>query len=111
MIQSPHITTAIRTYERQGEDFHDVMTWHLVHGLVMACMEFLCVGYFCRKDNIKTPVPKHGADTVFVSFMAGSMPDLKSMAPNIEHIAFKRGFKNTNPVRIYRMDRLKQLIN
>jgi len=111
MIQSPHISRAVQSYDSKGENFHEVMIWHLVHGLVISCMEFLCIGYFCRKDELNKPLPKGEADTVFVSYMTGDMPTLRTMAPDIQNIAFKRGFKNDNPAKIYPMERFKTLIN
>lgn len=109
---SQHIAIAVEAFERLGEDFHNAMLWHLANGIVLVSPEFLSVGYFCNKDDLGLPVPVDEADTVFVTFMTGSMSALKRVCPEtIRFIAFKRGLKNDNGDKIYEIEKFKQLIN
>jgi len=107
-----HLRTAIRMHHGIGKDFHDVLSWHLLHGVVLLNPDFMCLGYYCRKDDLSTPVAEQQADTGFVTFMTGSMKALKDFAkPGMRHIAFMRGFKNSKAPKVYDIDRFKTLIN
>jgi len=56
MESNPHISRAIYDYRQIGKDFHEVMLWHLLHGLLMVTPDFLCIGYHCRDSDFATPV-------------------------------------------------------
>lgn len=112
MELNPHIQIGIDAFHDLGENFHEVMLWHLSHGVVMASPEFLCFGYYCRSDDLGTPCPKGAADTGFVTFMSGDMSALKAVAPEgIKFIAFKRAWKNRRPDQIYDIEKFKKLIH
>lgn len=112
MIVNPHIATAVEAFERLGENFHNAMLWHIAHGIVLVSPEFLSVGYYCGKDDLGSPLPVEEADTVFVTFMTGSMTALKRVCPEtIKFIAFKRGLKNDKGDQVYPIEKFKQLIN
>ena len=110
-----HLKIAIRMHEDVEINFHDLMSWHLLHGVVIATADFLCLGYFCKKDALETPLPEDQADTGLIAYMGGNMKKLINLElfpwrPGIKHIAFSR-IKNDKPLTIYSMDRLKKLIN
>lgn len=112
MELNPHITTGISAFQHLGENFHEVMLWHLSHGVVMASPEFLCLGYYCQHDDLGTPCKLSESDTGFVTFMSGSMAALKGVVPDgMKYIAFKRAFKNTKPDKVYDLEKFKQLIH
>lgn len=112
MMTNPHIATAVDAFERLGENFHNAVLWHIMHGVVLISPEFLSVGYYCRRDEIGEPAHVDDADTIFVTFMTGSMSALKRVCPEtIRFIAFKRGLKNGKGDQIYEIEKFKQLIN
>lgn len=110
MIESPHLQTAIAAYQSIGREFHDVLVWHLLHGLVLAFPAFLCLAHFCRRDDLATPLPHEQADTVFVTFMTGDMRALRAACPaGLDFIAFERGFQTDRPAKVYPMAKFQQL--
>jgi hypothetical protein len=112
MTVNPHIEKAVADYQSRGLDFHDVMSWHLLHGIVMITPEFLCIGYYCRQESAANPQPLADSDMVFVAYFAGDMRAQKAVAPEgIDFIMFERGFKNARGMQVYQMDKFKQLIN
>jgi hypothetical protein len=112
MTTNPHISEAIRTYQEIGRDFHEIMTWHLLHGIVMISPEFMCLGYYCQQESAANPQPLAESDTVFVTYFAGDMSAQKAIAPEgIDLIMFERNFKNVRGMQVYRMEKFKQLIN
>lgn len=112
MTVNPHITAAIAFYARTEQDFHAIVTWHLLHGVVMITPEFLCLGHYCRHDNLGLPLPIAEANTAFVTYFAGDMRGLKAIAGHgLEHIAFERGFRNERGRKIYSMEKFKHLIH
>jgi len=112
MTLNPYIEKAVEAFEKLGEDFHNVMLWHISHGIVLISPEFLAIGYYCGQDDLGHPLPVEQADTVFVTFMAGDMTALKRVSPErIKYIAFKRGLKNAKDDKIYDIEKFKQLIH
>ena len=112
MEVNPHIAKAIHDYKESGKDFHEVMSWHLLHGIVMTSPEFLCVGYFCDKSDLSSPLCLSESDTGFVSYMTGDMAGLKGVTPDgMTYIAFERGFRNCKPAKTYPIKKFLQLIN
>jgi hypothetical protein len=111
MQVNPHIKNAIQLHAKNGRDFHDVLTWHLLHGVVYSSPEFLCLGYYCMKDNLRVPRRKCGSDCGFVTFMSGSMAALRRfVADDVQNIAFERGFKNMRPARAYSLAKIESLL-
>jgi hypothetical protein len=107
-----HIEQAIEAFESLGENFNDVLKWHLALGVVMSTPEFLCLGYYCRDWDISTPLPLKEANCGFVTWFSGSMAGLKAVAGDgLDWIAFKRGFKNARPDQVYDISKFKQLIH
>lgn len=107
-----HVATAIKAYEETGSSFHDILSWHLLHGVVMITPEFLCLGYYCQKSEIGKPLPLGEADTGFVSYMTGDMAGLKFVtSENLSNIAFERGFRHAKPAKVYPIARFLNLIN
>ncbi len=112
MTVNRHITEAIDLYRRNGQDFQEVITWHLLHGVVMLTPEFICLGHYCREGDLTKPLPLTVADTTFVTYFAGDMRGLKAVAPEgIGFISFERGFRNERGRKIYSMEKFKHLIH
>lgn len=112
MTVNAHITEAIDIYRRNGRDFHEVMSWHLLHGVVMITPEFLCLGHYCRAETLSKALPLPVSDTTFVTYFAGDMRGLKAVAPEgIDFIAFERGFKNLRGLKVYSMEKFKHLLH
>ncbi len=111
MTASPHITTAIDTYAKAGVKFHDVLVWHLMHGLVLALPAFLWIGYFCQRGDMASPSPFELSDTLFITFMTGDIRKASDSLPSgVEFIAFERGFKSSHPPKCYPMAKFQKLI-
>lgn len=95
MTLNPYIETAVTAFEEIGENFHNVMLWHVAHGIVLISPEFLTIGYYCGNDDTDHPLPVGDANTFFVTFTAGSVAALKRVTPeNVRFVAFERGLKN-----------------
>ena len=111
MTVNPHIKEAIGIYRRNGQDFQAVLSWHLLHGVVMITPEFICLAHYCREDNLVKPLPLPVANAVFVTYFAGDMRGLKAVSPDgIEFISFERGFRNERGRKVYSMEKFKHLI-
>ena len=112
MTVNPLITAGIKTYHENGQDFQDVVSWHLLHGVVHITPEFVCFGHYCRHDNLGLPLPLADSDTAFVTYFAGDMRGLRTIAGHgLEFIAFERGFQNERGRKVYSMAKFKHLIH
>ena len=109
MTANPHMTTAVDSFQKVGGNFHETLLWHLMHGFVIVDSEFLCIGYYCRNDDLAAPSVFEKSNTAFVTYMTGNLKALKSwVRSGIDFIAFMRGFKNAGrPARCYPIDYLK----
>ena len=96
-----HLAKAIETYEQQSINFHELLTWHLCHGLVVCDMDCFSIGFSCFKEEPLKPVEVTSGDTLFVTFTTGNMRSaLEKYIQSFEFIAFQRSFKGSNRVRI-----------
>lgn len=112
MTVNPHIKTAIEIYAAKGIDFHEIVTWHLLHGFVLSSPEFLCVGHYCQGCDITLALSLAESNMAFITFMAGSMSELKAFSPNgLKFIAFERFFKNNREIKAYEIGKFLTLIH
>lgn len=111
MMVNPHLEKAIQLYGKNGKSFHEVLSWHLIHGFVMIDTDWLCMGYYCNKEDIHKPMKIEESDTGFVSFLSGCLERPKTLVRfGISNVAFMRWFKNQRPVSIYPLERFEKLI-
>lgn len=97
-------------YEKAGEAFHDVLSWHLLHGLVLVMPAFLWLGYFCQRGDLSLPMPRELSDTIFITFMTGDMrAALESRPLGIDFLAFERIFKNSRFAKVYPIDKFQKI--
>ncbi len=99
-----HLAKAIATYEQEGIDFKQLLTWHLCHGIVVCDMDCFAFGFSVSRENPNQAVHVNNGDTLFVTFSTGDMRGaLFKYIQNYDFIAFQRSFKGSNRVRAYNM--------
>ena len=99
-----HLANAIATYEQEGIDFQQLLTWHLCHGIVVCDMDAFALGFSCFRADPTQAVNLDDGDTMFVTFTTGDMRvALQKYVQQYDHIAFQRSFKESNRVRTYDM--------
>ena len=111
MTVNRHIQRAIEQHRNDGVDFHDVVSWHLLHGVAMFHPDFIVLGYYCRHDEPLKPRDIKESDCGYVTYLAGNMKAaMKVSGDGIEFIGFRRGYKNLRPSQVYPMNRVAALI-
>ena len=99
-----HLAKAIATYEQEGIDFQQLLTWHLCHGVVICDMDCFAMGFSVFRGNPTQAVHIDDGDTLFVTFITGDMRGaLCKYIQRYDFIAFQRGFKGSDRVRIHDM--------
>jgi hypothetical protein len=97
-----HLAKAIATYEQEGIDFQQLLTWHLCHGVVACDMDCFAIGFSAFCGNPTQAVNVDDGDTLFVTFSTGDMRGtLSKYIQNYDFIAFQRSFKGSDRVRIH----------
>lgn len=111
MRVNPHIERAIEQHRADGMEFHDLVSWHMLHGIVMVTPSFLLLGYYCRHDAPHLAKGIGESDCGYVTYMTGDpVAAAKMCGYGIDFIAFRRGFKNFKPSQVYPMDRVAKLL-
>ena len=99
-----HLQKAYHDYEKEECDFQKLVSWHLCFGIVASCDRFFGLGYPCYSKDPTEVVEYHHADTLFITYITGSMRDaLKPYAHDYCYIAFQRSFKNSDRIRLLDM--------
>ena len=106
-----HIQTAIDQHRDDGMDFHDLVTWHMLHGVAMFHPDFVLLGYYCRHDEPHLVRNKKESDCGFITYIAGDpLAVFKLAGQGIDFISFRRGFKNFKPSQTYPLKRFAKLL-
>ena len=99
-----HLAKAIATYEQEGIDFQQLLTWHLCHGIVVCDMDCFAIGFSASSGNPTQAVHVDNGDTLFVTFATGDMRGaLRKYIQSYDFIAFQRSFKGNDRVRVHDM--------
>jgi len=99
-----HLAKAIATYEQEGIDFQQLLTWHLCHGIVVCDMDCFAMCFSVFRTNPTQAVHVDDGDTLFVTFTTGDMRGaLRKYIQHHDFIAFQRSFKGSDRIRIYDM--------
>lgn len=108
-MANEHIKTAIGLYATPHKSFHSVLSWHVLHGLVVVDSDHFFLGYFCRRDDVARPRLRCEADTLFVSYFGGNLR--RAIPPtDMPWIAWQRSFKGIDYVRTWSADRFNKHI-
>ena len=99
-----HLAKAIATYEQEGIDLQQLLTWHLCHGIVVCDMDCFAMGFSVFRENPTQAVHVDDGDTLFVTFTTGNMRGaLRKYIQHHDFIAFQRSFKESDRVRVHDM--------
>jgi hypothetical protein len=99
-----HLAIAIATYEQEGIDFQQLLTWHLCHGIVVCDMDCFAIGFSSFSKNPTQAVHIDDGDTLFVTFSTGNMQRaLQKYIQDYDFIAFQRSFKGSDSIRMHDM--------
>jgi hypothetical protein len=99
-----HLAKAIATYEQEGIDFQQLLTWHLCHGVVVCDMDCFAFGFSAFSENPTQAVHVNDGDALFVTFSTGDMRGaLSKYIQNYDFIAFQRSFKESDRIRVHDM--------
>ena len=99
-----HLAKAIATYEQEGIDFKQLLTWHLCHGIVVCDMDCFAIGFSAFSENPNQAVHVNDGDTLFVTFTTGDMRGaLQKYIQYYDFIAFQRSFKHSDQIRVHDM--------
>lgn len=94
-----HLAKAIEFY---GDDLQQLLAWHLCHGFVLCRSECFAMGFFVNYKNPMSPVLRDGANSLFVTYCAGSMLHcLKEFKNEFQFVVFQRDTKSSPNVRIW----------
>lgn len=100
---------AIETYQKHGIDFHNLLSWHLCHGIVLSCDDVFLIGYGSKHEKPEEAVQLAEADTFFCTFCAGSMRFAWSLFhKSFKYAAFQREFDGSPRIRVYDSEKLMQ---
>ena len=101
MNQHEPFLRAKHLYEQHGGDLAETIVWSLQHGVVVSTPESFLMGYFFREGSHETPVPREGADGVFVVLAAGKpKPSLHQLVEMVPLLAYERSFRGDSRTRI-----------
>ena len=96
-----HLAKAIEIY---GDDFQQLLAWHMCYGIVVSSDEYLAFGFYSDIEQPQQAVEPHHADTLFVTFSTGDMQKaLESFVGKFDYIAFQRSFKGNDRISAYDM--------
>ena len=99
-----HLAKAIATYEQEGIDFQQLLTWHLCHGIVVCDLDCFAIGFESEYSEPTDAVGLGCGNTLFVTFCAGDMlSGLAKYTQDYEFIAFNRDFKKEGDLKMYDM--------
>jgi hypothetical protein len=99
-----YLRLAISTYEQEGIDFQQLLTWHLCHGVVVCDMDCFAMGFSVLRANPTQAVHVDDGDTLFVTFSTGDMRGaLSKYIQNYDFIAFQRSFKGSDRIKVHDM--------
>lgn len=101
-----HLATAINLYESHDIDFKSILDWHLCNGIVVCNNDTFAMCFHTDSEDIGSAVLYEHSDTLFVTMCCGDM--VRGLSPfkdDYEHIAFQRGFKNSDRFRLLSMDK------
>jgi hypothetical protein len=99
-----HLAKAIATYEQEGIDFQQLLTWHLCHGIVVCDMDCFAMGFSVFRESPTQAVRVDDGDTLFVTFTTGDMRGaLRKYIQHHDFIAFQRSFKGSDRIRVHDM--------
>lgn len=94
-----HLAKAIEFY---GDNLQQLLAWHLCYGFVLCRDECFCMGFFTNSKDTMSPVKRDEANTLFVTYCAGSMQHcLKEFNKEFRFVAFQRDTKSSPNVRIW----------
>lgn len=93
---------AIDKYQENGVDFHQLLSWHLCHGVVLSDNEAFLLCYGSKHDNPEDAVPMDQADTFFCTFCAGNMRHaFELFYRRFKYVAFQREFDDSPRIRLF----------
>jgi hypothetical protein len=99
-----HLAKAISTYEQEGIDFQQLLTWHLCHGVVVCDMDCFAFGFSAFSENPTQAVHVNDGDALFVTFSTGDMRGaLSKYIQHYDFIAFQRSFKGSDRIKVHDM--------
>jgi hypothetical protein len=97
-----HLVKAIATYEQEGIDFQQLLTWHLCHGVVICDMDCFAFGFSSFSENPTEPVQSNYRDTLFITYCCGDMATmLNAFNKGFRYVAFQRDMKNSPRLRLW----------
>lgn len=97
-----YLAKALNDYSKHNTNFTELLDWHLCHGFVLCRPECFAIGFFTNSSEPSSPVQKHYADSLFVTYCAGEMPFvLDQFKGEFDFVIFQRQFKNSPAVRVW----------
>ena len=107
-MHSP-LQKAIELYEQQNASFENAIGWHLAHGCVVCLPNAFLMGYFCDKDDSRTPINGEGANCIRVTMCVGNMLDATTPIQGlVEWVTYEREFKGDARIRTVQFAKLYQ---
>lgn len=93
---------AIDKYQSNGVDFHQLLSWHLCHGVVLCDDRSFLLCYGSNSSNPDVAVQLDEADTFFCTFCAGDMRHaFELFYRRFKYVAFQREFDGSPRIRLY----------
>jgi hypothetical protein len=97
-----YLAKAYHDYTSEHENFEQLLSWHLCHGVVLCWSDVFAMGYYSDSNNPEQPVERHHADTLFVTYCAGDILTGLSVFQNqFDFISYRREFKDSNKLRLF----------
>jgi hypothetical protein len=101
---NPYLQKANDDYTQAGVDFQGLLSWHLMHGVVVCNSTGFGIGFHADSESAFKAVEYAHSDTLFAVYFAGDfLSACHALAGLYEYIAWQRSFKGSDRIRCRRL--------